>query len=121
MSNDRNLFIRFYMDEDIHNSIGAALRQRGYDALTVREANRNGLSDAEQLAYAAVHNRVLLSFNAADYITLHLEYLAQGQEHAGIVISSQIPIGETVRRLLLLLDQVTADEIRNQLRWLSPA
>jgi len=34
------------------------------------------------------------------------------------VVAKQIPIGETVRRLLHLLDRVSADEIRNQLRWL---
>ncbi len=113
-----DLFIRLYVDEDVHESIGAELRRRGYDVVNTCEANRRGLSDAEQLAYAVTENRTLFSFNAADYIALHQEYLDQGQEHAGIVISNQIPIGETVRRLLILLDQVSADEIKNQLRWL---
>jgi hypothetical protein len=51
---------------------------------------------------------------------LHLEYLSQGREHAGIIVAKQVPIGETVRRLSILLEQVSADEIRNQLRWLPP-
>ncbi len=112
------LFIHLYIDEDVHESIAPALRRHGYDVLNVREANRRGLSDAEQLAYAAAEGRTLFSFNAADYIALHLEYLAQGQEHAGIVISKQIPISETVHRLLILLDRVSANEMCNQLRWL---
>ncbi|HEY68066.1 MAG: hypothetical protein DRI79_04210 [Chloroflexi bacterium] len=112
------LFIRLYIDEDVHESVAMALRRRGYDVLNAREANQRGLSDAEQLAYAAAEGRTLFSFNAADYIALHMTYLAQGREHAGIVISKQIPISETVHRLLTLLDQVSADEIRNQLRWL---
>jgi hypothetical protein len=114
------LFIRLFLDEDVHESVAPALRRHGHDVLTVREAERGGLSDAEQLAYAVAESRTLFSFNAADYIALHLAYLAQGQEHAGIVIAKQMPIGETVRRLILLLDQVSADEIRNQLRWLPP-
>jgi predicted nuclease of predicted toxin-antitoxin system len=114
------LFIRLYVDEDVHESVTPALRRHGYNVLNVREANRRGLSDTEQLAYATAEGRTLFSFNAADYIALHLEYLAQGQEHAGIVISKQIPISETVHRLLILLDQVSAGEIRNQLRWLPP-
>lgn len=113
-----SLFIRLYVDEDVHESVAPALRRHGYDVLTVREANRRGLSDAEQLAYAADQGRTLFSFNAADYIALHLEYLAQGREHAGIIVVKQIAIGETVRRLLFLLAQTSSDEIRNQLRWL---
>lgn len=118
MPTDSALFIRLYVDEDVHESVAPALRRHGYDVLSVREVERRGLSDVEQLAYAAEQGRTLVSFNAADYIALHLEYLAQGREHAGIVVSKQVPIGETVRRLLILLDHVSADEIRNQLRWL---
>jgi hypothetical protein len=33
-------------------------------------------------------------------------------------VSDQLPIGETIRRLLNLLNRVTADEIHNQLYWL---
>jgi predicted nuclease of predicted toxin-antitoxin system len=112
------LFIRLYIDEGVHESVAPALRRHGYDVLSVREANRRGLSDTEQLAYAAEQGRVLFSFNAADYIALHLEYLAQGREHAGIIVAKQVPIGETVRRLLILIDQTSADEMHNQLRWL---
>jgi len=82
---DDVLFIRLYIDEDVHGDVGIALRQRGYDVITVGEAKRNGLSDREQLAEAAEQNRVIFSFNAADYIALHLEYLSQGRTHAGIV------------------------------------
>ena len=112
------LFIRLYIDEDVHENIAPALRRRGYYVVNVREVNRRGLSDAEQLTYAVAEGRTLFSFNAADYMALHLEYLAQGREHAGIVISKHIPISETVHRLLILLDQVSTDAIRNQLRWL---
>ncbi len=118
MSTNKTLFIRLYIDKDVHESQTSALRQRGYDVLGVREANRRGLSDADQLAYATEHNRTLFSFNATDYIELHLMYLVQGQNHAGIIVAKQIPIGETLRRLLILLDQVSAEEIYTQLRWL---
>jgi hypothetical protein len=117
---DPALFVRLYVDEDVHESVASALRRSGYDVISVREAQRRGLTDAEQLAHAVEQGRTLFSFNAADYIALHLEYLAQGQEHSGIVVSRQVPIGETVRRLLILLDQVSADDMRNQLRWLPP-
>jgi hypothetical protein len=63
--------IRLYMDEDVHESVAPALRQHGYDVLTVREAGRRGLTDAGQLVYAAEQGRTLSSFNASDYVGLH--------------------------------------------------
>lgn len=120
MSSEQALFIRLYIDEDVHESLAHALRKQGHDVLSVREAGRRGLSDSDQLAYAAQQNRALFSFNATDYIALHLAYLDQDEPHAGIIVAKQMPIGVTLRGLLaLLLDQVSADEIRNQLRWLS--
>ncbi|NEQ21612.1 MAG: hypothetical protein F6K28_20825 [Microcoleus sp. SIO2G3] len=120
MVNDDELFIRLYIDEDVHGDLGVALRQHGYDMLTVNEAERGGFSDAQQLAFAAEQNRTIFTFNAADFIALHLEYLTEERTHAGIVISKQISIKDTVRRLLYLIAHVSADEMYNQLRWLPP-
>lgn len=121
MSNETDLFIRLYLDEDVHESLLPALRQHGYDAVNVREVNRRGLSDKDQLAYAAGQGRTLFSFNATDYIALHLKYVETGQTHAGIIVARQLPIGETLRRLLHFLNQVTRDDLHNQLYWLPPA
>ncbi|MEO0352728.1 MAG: DUF5615 family PIN-like protein [Cyanobacteria bacterium P01_A01_bin.15] len=113
------IFIQLYIDEDVHGSLGKALRQQGFDATDVHESQREGLSDLEQLEFAIQEERAIFSFNAADYIELHIEFLKAGKSHSGIIISKQRPLGETLQRLLKLLDQVSIDEIRNQLRWLS--
>lgn len=113
--------IRLFLDEDVHESLLPALRQQGYDAINVREANRRGLSDPEQLAFASEQNRTLFSFNAVDYIALHLSYLKNDQSHAGILVAKQIPIGETLRRLRAFLDKFTATDVQNQLFWLPPS
>jgi predicted nuclease of predicted toxin-antitoxin system len=115
---ENNLFIRLYLDEDVHGDLGVILRQQGYDVLTVNEANTNGLSDAQQLAFAIKQNRTIFTFNASDFIALHIQYLEQKISHSGIIVSKQIPIKEAKNRLLSLLNEVTADEIYNQLRWL---
>ena len=44
---------------------------------------------------------------------------SEGREHAGIILSVQMPIGGLLKRMLRLLDQVTADEMKNNLRYLS--
>jgi Domain of unknown function (DUF5615) len=94
------------------------LRLRHFDVISAHEIGRWGLSDEEQLTYAVAEGRAIFSYNTPDYLKLHLDWLRQGKEHHGIIVSDQLPIGETVRRLLNLLNRVTADEIRNQIRWL---
>jgi len=118
MASEFPLFIRLYLDEDIHKRIASALRLRHFDAVSAHEVGRFGVSDQEQLVYAASQERALFTYNARDYLLLHLDWLQSGKEHYGIIVSDQVPIGETVRRLLNLLNRVTADEMRNQIRWL---
>jgi hypothetical protein len=112
------LFIRLYLDEDVHRRVAAALRLRRFDAISAHEVGRWALSDEEQLNYATAEGRTLFTYNTSHYLRLHLDWLTQGQQHMGIIISDQLPIGETIRRLLNLLNQVTADEMRNEIRWL---
>ncbi len=118
MSPETPLFIRLYLDEDIHKRVASALRLRHFDVVSAHEVGRWGLSDEEQLTYAATEGRTILTYNTPDYLRLHLDWLRSGKEHYGIIVSDQLPIGETVRRLLNLLNRVTADEMRNQIRWL---
>jgi hypothetical protein len=118
MVNDPELFIRLYLDEDVHKGVAAALRLRQFDVISIHEYNLQGLSDEEHLRMATSQRRSIVSFNTVDYKQLHARWLESGQEHAGIIVSEQLPIGETIRRLVNLLDDVTKDEMTNQMRWL---
>jgi len=115
---ERSPFVRLYLDEDVFRSVAVALRARGFDAISAHELQHYGWSDAEQLAYAAAQGRALFSFNVADYVALHREHVASGQPHAGIVVSKQRPLRDTILRLLALLNRVTPDAMRNQLWWI---
>jgi hypothetical protein len=44
--------INLYFDEDVPEAVAIALKLRGYDVLTVREALKKGLSDIDQLKLA---------------------------------------------------------------------
>ena len=115
---DETLFIRLYLDEDVFKDIAPALRARGFDAVSVHELRQYGWSDARQLAHAAAKGRTIFTFNASDFLALHRQYLNEGKTHAGIIVSRQRPIRETLRRLLDLLNRITASEMFNQLRWI---
>ena len=114
--------IRLYLDEDaMDHDLAEALRARRVDVETAEEAAMRGPEDREQLAYAAAHGRVLYTFNVGRFCALHAEFLRGGQSHAGIVVCQQqrYGIGAQIRRLLKLIASKTADEMRNQLEFLS--
>ena len=112
------LFIRLHLDEDVFKDVAQALRLRGFDVISVHELSHQGLSDWEQLDNATATGRAIFTFNVVDYLALHSAYQSAAKEHAGIIVSKQLPINEVIRRLLQLLNSVSAAEMHNQLWWL---
>jgi hypothetical protein len=110
--------VRFFTDEDIHGGVAVALCRRGLDAISTPEAGRRGETDERQLEWAANNGRAIVTFNVAHFATLHASWSEQGKSHAGIIVSSQRPIGDVIRRLQNLAAALTADEIYNQLVFL---
>lgn len=89
--------------------------------LTADEAGLRGRADAEQLVYASAQGRALYSFNITDYNRLHYDYLVAGDTHAGIILAAQqrYGVGEQMRRLLRIISTLTAEQLRDQLEFLS--
>jgi predicted nuclease of predicted toxin-antitoxin system len=112
------LFIEFYLDEDVHVLIAEILRGRGFSAHTTLDAGRLGSTDIAQLDYAATHEKALLTHNRVDFERLAVRYAEDEKVHWGIVIAARRTPYEIVRLLLPLLDTVTCDEMRNQLRYI---
>jgi hypothetical protein len=110
---------RFFTDEDTYGAIAPALRAAGFDAVSTPEAGRLGESDESQLLWAGINQRVLVTFNVAHFARLHIQWLHAGRSHAGIVVSSQRPIGDALRRLLHLAGTIDATAMRNRLEFLS--
>jgi hypothetical protein len=87
--------------------------------LSTVEAGRRGQTDESQLAFSSSDQRVLVAFNVAHFATLHATWLRDGRHHAGIVVSGQRPIGETIRRLSHLAASLKAESMRNRLEYRS--
>ena len=111
--------IRLYLDEDVPEAVALALRLRGFDVLTTREADNKGLTDRQQLDFASSVGRVFLSHNVADFARLHLKCVKKGIDHYGIIVSHQVPIGMLVKGLSLLLSQASTVVFRNRVLWLT--
>jgi len=116
------LFAGIYVDADLTPRIVSALRQRGYACRSAWEDNLGEADDEQILAHAAELDMVLLTNNDCHFSPLAQKWTSEGRQHAGILISEQYrnrQLGEFLRRLVHFLDTVTADEMRNTVRYLS--
>ena len=110
--------LRLFLDEDVHAVLAVALRKRGHDAVHTLEERRLGLPDESQLNFATKENRCLVTFNVGDFVWLHNRWIEQSREHAGIIVSKQLPVGEKLRRLLVLLQKESGDSMCGRVHFL---
>jgi hypothetical protein len=81
--------LRYFLDEDVSYRVAEGLRARGIDALSVHDVRRSALSDEQQLTFSTEHERVLVTYNRADYQRLDEEWRAAGRRHSGILWCSE--------------------------------
>jgi len=107
--------LRFYLDENMSIAIADQLKQRGIDAVTVRDLGRLGDTDDNHLLRATNMGYVLCT-NDTDYV----ELATQGSQHAGIIIGQQEKhrVGDWVKGLTLYHAVYTADDMINRLEYL---
>lgn len=110
---------KLYLNEHLSPRLAAQLRRHGFDVVTFQEAHLLLVDDDEQLAYAVSQQRAIVTFNASDFVPRHEQYLAEGKEHWGIVLSTEEPIGVLLQRMPRLLNTLSANELKNQVRWLN--
>lgn len=111
------LFIELYLDEDVDVLLSDLLRARGFRVMTTQEANQIGKTDAEQLSFASSQGKTLLTHNRVDFEALARKHYEARKAHSGIIIATRRPPKELCRRVLTLLNTITADEIEDQIRY----
>jgi predicted nuclease of predicted toxin-antitoxin system len=77
---------RFLLDEDLNPTTAEVARGLGVDVVGVHEIDRLGLSDEEQLRFAAAEGRILVTRNRDDYLALTTEFYRRGAPHRGVLI-----------------------------------
>lgn len=113
---------RLYCDEDVDARLVKALQQRGIDVATTVAAGLLHTSDEEQLAYAARHQRALVTHNVKHFPRVHATWIEAGREHGGIIILiGHAAVGAWRRRMEVLLQRFSAEELYNQLLFLGAA
>jgi hypothetical protein len=113
--------VRLYFDEDSsRHALARELRARGADIATAAEVGTLGKSDEAQLEWSTSSGRALYSFNRGHFYGLHTAWLQASRSYAGIILSRQdLSVGEQMRRLLRLINSLTAEEMRNRIEFLS--
>ena len=109
---------KLLLDEHIWVYLATLLREQGFDVIHVSEDDLEGKPDNEILRVASESHRAVVTFNIKDFIPLAIQYFDDGKEHYGIVVSDQISQGELQRRVTNLLKNITADELKNTVRFL---
>lgn len=113
--------IRLYLDEDVQRqALVKALLDAGVEIMTTTEAGNVGQNDDQQLSWAAARAYTLYSFNVRDFNRIHTAYMTQSKEHSGIILAQRqgYSIGDQLRGLKLLVADLSAEDIKDQLVFL---
>jgi len=110
--------IKLLLDEHIWEGLTEALTQRGYDVVHIANTEQRGIDDELLLALATAEGRVVLTYNVRHFVPLVRLWYEAGREHAGVILSTQLPPGELLRQVERLLTTLSADELKNTARWL---
>lgn len=113
-----SIFVCLYLDEDVNVLVADLLQARGFDVITARDAGQLRATDAQQLAYAVSQARTLVTHNRTDFEELVQNYFDSEQTHYGVIFAVRRSPQEVAQRLLVILNQVTSDEMQNQVRYI---
>jgi hypothetical protein len=107
--------IRLYFDESVETAVAEQMKQRGIDAVTVRDLGLRGDTDINHLRRASEMGRVLCTYDT-DFLRLH----ADGHAHTGIAFAfhDRTTYGDWVRGLELICGVLSADDKKNHVEYL---
>jgi len=102
-------------------SLARELRTRGVEVITAAGEQMSGRTDLSQLEFAKSLGLVLVTSNVKDYYRLHMDYMASGRDHAGMILIRQqkYSVGEQLRRVLKLVSTLSAEEMKNRAEFLT--
>jgi predicted nuclease of predicted toxin-antitoxin system len=110
---------KLHLNEHLAWHLAEQLRKLGFDVTSTIELGLLEDDDETQLAFAASQQRAIVSINHQHFAPLHARHLAEGKVHWGIILSTEEPTSVLRRRLLRLLNTLSADDLKNQMRWLN--
>lgn len=103
-------------------AVAEGLRAQGVEAASSHEVGNDGLTDEEQLSYAATRGWVLVSYNRNDFLALAARWFAEGKPFAGVILllERRFPRREVGRQVkgLVYFNGHCAESIENAVVFL---
>ena len=84
--------MRYFYDEHGSHLVARVGRTSGLDIVSSHEVGRDGVSDREQLIYAASESRCVVTQNQRDFRRLTDEFQRSATVHAGVLLMRSGPI-----------------------------
>ncbi len=113
--------LRFLADENFNNDIirGLLRRAPSLDIVRVQDVGLAGADDPAVLAWAAEHERVLLTHDVTTMTQYAYERLMAGQRMPGVFETGRrVPVGQVIEELLILAECSEEGEWEGQVRYL---
>jgi len=118
MIRNRRPVVPFYFDEDVSIVVAKIIRAHGFKVICASEVKECGITDEEQLKYAAKNNYVLVTHNIRDFCLLAREWAKKEKMHSGIILSRQVHFSKLLPATIKLLGISREQSIQNQVIWL---
>ena len=109
--------MRFLLDEDVNRVVAHTARGLDLDVVSVHELDRRGLSDQDQLEFAVVEGRILVTRNRDDFIRLTVSFYQAGRAHSGLIIVPYTLPNNEPERIAHALKKWSEDRSKNGLEY----
>jgi len=109
------------IDENFDQRIlrGLRLRIPHLDYLVVQDTELQGVKDRPLLAWAAEHQRILVTHDVNTVPKYAYERVSAGEPMVGvIVVPEDLAIGITIEELTLLIEWCAAEDLENQVKYI---
>ena len=79
--------MKLLLDEMYTPTLARAMQAAGIDAVTIIELGMTGTADPDVFVYAVRENRVVLTENVADVVSIAAQHSTAGAHHPGLLIA----------------------------------
>lgn len=110
---------KLHLNEHLSWHLADQLRRYGFDVTSTVEQGMIEEDDEAQFAFAVSQQRAIVTINHKDFVPLHERYVSKGVDHWGIILSTEESVQVYRRRLLRLLNAMSAEDLKNQIKWLN--
>jgi predicted nuclease of predicted toxin-antitoxin system len=99
--------LRLLADENFNGDVvrGLLLRHTDLDIVRVQDVGLSGIDDPDILAWAAEHNRIVLSHDRATMPDYAYQRVLAGEPMPGLfLVNDRLPIGQAIQEILLMVE-----------------